>query len=513
MVAIPLTSGAYTAQSRTSNSQRCVNLYPEFNPPSTNPVFPVTHYPRPGLKSLSTPPVAGHGRCLYGATNGDLYAVVDQAVYYIDPDFKFHLIGNLLTDAVTPASMADNGKQAIIVDGSNFGYQVMLAGRTFTQIDDPNFLGSVRADFLDSFIILNKPNSNIWYCTTSAVITPFNALYFGIKTAWPDNVLCVVAIEGEVYVFGPKKSEVWYNAGAYPFPFQLFPGNIIEHGCAAAYSPAKIDVNVFWLSQSPEGDRMVMQGNAQNVAQRVSNHAIEAEWRTYPRIDDAIGCAYQLSGHFFYMIHFPTADKTWVFDATLATQLGTSDAAWHEDNWVDTNGILHRARNAFCAFAYGKNLSLDWATGALYQIDPQTTIDNVNGVQVPIPLIRSFPHQANELKWVSFSSFTADVATGESVNTAEQGQFLSPWSDGFDSGFGPISQTAIPQHCIRLSRNGGNKYGNNRLKTLISSGNYRTMQRWRGWGIARDAVFEWSSTAQMIAALNGAYIEVIPGTA
>lgn len=513
MVAIPLTSGAYSAASLTANSQRCVNMYPEFNPPTTKPVFPVTLYPRPGLKLLSNPPVVGHGRCLYGATNGDLYAVVDQAVYEINADFQFNLIGNLLTDATTPASMADNGQEAIVVDGSLFGYQTVLGTKVLTQIADANFVGSTRADFLGSFIILNKPGTNEWYSTTSEVITPFNALYVGVKTAWPDNVLCVVAIEGEVYVFGPKKSEVWYNAGAYPFPFQLFPGNIIEHGCAAAYSPAKIDVNVFWLSQSPEGDRMVMQANSQNVAQRVSTHAIEAEWRKYPRVDDAIGSAYQLQGHFFYMIHFPTADKTWVFDATIAAQLGTSDAAWHEDNWIDTNGVLHRARNTFNAFAYGKNLALDWATGALYQIDPATTVDNVNGVAVPIPLIRSFPHQANELKYVSFASFTADVDSGESINTGEQGEFLSPWSQGFNSGFGPISQTAIPQHCVRLSRNGGYKYGNNRVKTLISSGNYRSMQRWRSWGVARDAVFEWSSTAQMVVALNGAYVEVVPGTA
>jgi len=39
------------------------------------------------------------------------------------------------------------------------------------------------------------------------------------------------------------------------------------------------------------------------------------------------------------------------------------------------------------------------------------------------------------------------------------------------------------------------------------------MPRWRGLGIARDAVFELSFTADVIAALNGAYVELLEATA
>src|ERR1017187_10169301 len=113
MVAIPLTSGAYSSQSKIANAQRCINLYPEINPPETTPLAPVTHYPRPGLSVLSMPPAPGAGRCLYGATDGSLYAVIDQNVYYIDPDFKFNLLGMTLTPGTTPASMADNGNDVV----------------------------------------------------------------------------------------------------------------------------------------------------------------------------------------------------------------------------------------------------------------------------------------------------------------------------------------------------------------------------------------------------------------
>lgn len=499
MVSIPLLSGAYKSQSYIANAQRAINVYCEKNPDETKPLAPVTQYPRPGLRLLSAPPAPGKGRCLYGATNGDLYASVDQNVFYIDPDFKFNLIGQLIMPGQTPVSMADNGKDVIIVDGSPQGYDINLASRMLTQIGDPNFFGSNRADFIDSFLILNIPVTNQWYCTLSNQIV-FNALYVGQKTAWPDNILCAVAIEREVWLFGPKKSEVWYNAGTVPFPFQALPGNIIEQGCCAIYSPAKMDTNVYWLSQSPEGDRMVMRGNNQNIAQRISNHAIEYEFRQYARVDDAIGSVYQVSGHSFYKLHFPTADKTWGFDQ--ATE------QWHEDNSIDTNGILHRARNTFTAFAYGKNVALDWANGNLYQIDPLSYTDN----GMPIVCIRSFPHIADELKRVNHSSFTADFATGTMPNSEEATQFLSPWSEGFSSGFGPLTQVDTPQIVMRYSKDGGNTWSNNRIKSMLSAGNYRSMIRWRGMGLARDMVYELSWSAPMATALNGAFIEPIPAS-
>jgi hypothetical protein len=492
------------------------------------------------LTVLSTPPAPGVGRCLYGATDGSLYAVIDQNVFYIDPDFNFNLLGTTLTPGTTPASMADNGSDILLVDNSPNGYDINLKTRAFTQIGDPNFVGSTRADFIDSFIILNIPGTNQWYCTLSDQIV-FNGLYLGQKTAWPDNILAAVAVEREVWLFGPKKSEVWYNAGTVPFPFQSVPGNIIEQGCCAAYSLAKMDTNVYWLSQSPEGDRMVMMGNSQNVAQRISNHAIEYEFRKYARVDDAIGSVYQISGHSFYKLHFPTADKTWGYDQATKQ--------WHEDNAIDQNGVLHRARNTFTAFAYGKNVALDWNNGTLYQIDPLAYTDG----NMPIVCIRSFPHDRtinlfgfpSELKRISYQAFVADFETGTMpapnvvnnvVNQSPKGDFnsdfssdfgigtgvgssltpqstgyLSPWSPGFSLGFGPLSYVTVPTVVMRYSKDGGNTWSNNRAKSMISAGHYRTMMRWRGLGMSRDMIFELAWSAPMATALNGAFVDLTPG--
>lgn len=500
MVAIPLTSGAYQAQGYLANAQRAVNVYPEKNPDETKSPMPVTHYPRPGLVTLSAPGVPGRGRCLYTSTTGDLYAVVDQTVYYINSDWVWTSLGNLLTPSNLPVSIADNGANAIVVDGDKSANNIDLVLRTMTVIGDPNFLGSTRADFLDSFLILNNPGTNQWYCTLSNQIV-FNGLFIGRKTAWPDNVQCVIAIERVSLVLGKFKSEVWYNAGTVPFPFQILPGNIVEQGCAAPYSAAKMDVNCYWLSQSPEGDRMVMRMNSQNVATRISTNAIEFEFRKYPRIDDAIGSVYQITGHSFYCLHFPTADITWVFDEATGQ--------WHQDAWIDNNGILRRSRVAFNAFAYGTNVGLDWSNGNLYQLDPNTYTD----AGQPIACIRSFPHVMNEMKQVSHARFVADFQTGTQPNTGEITQFLSPFSSGFSSGFGPLTTALAPVLNLRCSRDGGNSWGNNRPKQLISAGHYRSLMRWPSLGLARDMVFELSWSAPMASALNGAYIDVMQASA
>ncbi len=507
MATLPLTSGAYSSAAFIANAQRCINMFPEKNPEDTTPASPETHLMRPGLRPLDMPSAQGRGRCLYPATNGDLYAVVDTGVYYINPDLQWTFLGNMVNPGSTPVSMADNGQSAIVVDGSPTGNAIDLKTNrpptpaSFTQIGDPNFLGSTRADLLDTFIILNKPGTNQWYCTTQGQIA-FNALFIGVKTAWSDNILCVVAIEREVWIFGTQKSEVWYNAGGVPFPFQILTGVIIEQGCAAVYSVAKIDTNVYWLSQSPEGARMAMRGNSQNVAQRISNHGVEQEWLKYPRVDDAIGSVYQIEGHSFYRITFPTADKTWCFDEATKQ--------WWEDNWLDGNGVLHRARNTFTAYAYGKNLGLDWATGQLYHLDMNYDLD---GDTNPIPWIRSFPHVVSELHYVNHKEFTADIETGTDSGTGEVDQFLSPWSLGFSAGFGPTTKVERPMVNFRYSKDGGNNWSNGRPKRGISAGRYRSMMRWRGMGIARDMVFELSSTKQMSPALNGAFIDPVRATA
>jgi len=477
-----------------------VNLFPEKNPQETTPPVPVTHYPRPGLTLLSSPPAQGFGRCLYTATNGKLFAVVGQTIFHLhyEDGWEWHNVGDMLTPANTPVCAADNGVDALFVDNSMQGYSVEIdtaKGHVFTQLGDPNFQGGTRVDYLDSFLVLNQPNSPNWYCSLSNQLL-FNALFYGTKTAWPDDIQTIIAIEREVWLLGTYKSEVWYNAGGVPFPFQAQPGLIIEHGCCAPYSVAKQDINIYWLSQSPEGARMVMKGT-QHSAQRISTHAIEAEFLQYPRVDDCIASTYQIVGHAFVAFHFPTADKTWVWDE--ATQ------QWHEETHIDTNGLPHRSLAAFNAYAYGFNVALDWQTGNLYKVDPTNFTDNGN----PIEYIRSFPHIADQdSNRLTVWKLISDIEIGPGTGTQSVPTTTNPWSMGFSSGFGPKTLTEPPLISLRTSRTRGESWGSAVMQPMGAGGQYYTRPTWNRLGFFVDGVFELSWSTPMKTALNGAFITV-----
>src|SRR5215831_1823384 len=109
MPRLPIQSGAYQSRAIIASAQRCVNLYPEKNDDPQAPV-PVTHFQTPGLVTLGTPPTPGAGRCIYRATNGQLFCVVGVSVYYVSELFAYTKLGEVTgADITIPVKMADNG--------------------------------------------------------------------------------------------------------------------------------------------------------------------------------------------------------------------------------------------------------------------------------------------------------------------------------------------------------------------------------------------------------------------
>lgn len=497
---LAILGGAYSDASLIASAQRAINLYPEQNSQTQQAPVPVTHYPRPGLTPKSMPPAVARGRCLYVATNGDLYAVVGQTLYYIDPNFNYNAIGVLPTNVTTPVYIADNGVTALVVDGSALGLQIDLATRVATAIVDPNFLGGARVTFLNYFLLLNEPGTPNFY-STQATSVVFNALAFGSLTEWPGNVQGLIASEAALWIFSPQKGEVWADAGTSPFAFQPLSGVIIEHGLAGSYALGRYDKNVYWLSQSPEGGRVAMQGFF-NTATRISTHAIEEEWLSYPIVSDCIVQTYQIRGHAFVLYHFPTADRTWVFDAITHE--------WHEEAFFDINGVQHRTRDTFMAYAYGLNLSLDWATGQLYQRDETNFSDN----GVPIQFLRSMPHMVSDQNLrVTLWKVIADMECGNGPGVQLPYQIDRPWSLGFSSGFGPAVIVEPPVVTLQVSRDRGFSFTTHSLQPMAavtSGGNtssYNVRPTFNRCGTATDFVLQLEWAGPMKSALNGVFIE------
>ena len=498
MARIPILGGAYKQASLIAGAQRAVNLFPERNPESAQSPVNVTHYSRPGNTPLGAPPAPAQGRGLYVSTLGDLYAFIGQNVYWINSDWQFTLVGALLAPSNNPVYAADNSTDAIVVDGTPTAYEIILsagAPGTFGTLGDPNYLGSDRVDFLDYFLIFNEPNTPNWYSTLENQAA-FNALYFGTKTAWPDNVISVIAVERQAWVMGKYKGEIWTNNATVPFPFGILSGNIIEQGCAAKYSLCKQDVNCYWISQSPEGSRMAMRGAGQQ-SQRISTNAIEEEWLSYPRVDDCIGVTYQIRGHPFVEFHFPTADRTWVFDE--------STQEWHEKAYYDTNGVQHRSRDLFKAYAYGKNVAQDWSTGQLYLVDETNYSDN----GMPIVYRRGIPHLLDNENFdrVTVWRLIADMECGNGPGYPVPTLTGSPWSLGFNAGFGPTGVlNEPPKVTLRISQDRGFSFFTHSAQYMGADGEYSTRPTFNQCGYGIDFVFELVWSGPMHTGLNGVFV-------
>lgn len=466
---VALTGGAYAARSLIADAQRCVNLYVEPNPQDAN--APATHYPTPGLTLLASPPSPGLGRGVYRSTNDRLFVALANMLYVVDRSWTWTAIGALGSDH-GPVSMIDNGASLLVVDGSATGLFVDLSSLVMTRCTDSAFYGANRVDYVDGYFVLNRPGTAQFYISRYNDTT-FDPLDIASKDTYPDNLTTHAVMHREIWLLGELTTEVWFNAGAPDFTFQRMPGVFIEHGCAAKHSVAKIDLALFWLGRDLQGQGIVFAGRNYG-AEPISTYALEAEIATYARIDDAIGFSYLQGGHAFYVLTFPTANKTWAFDVTTQQ--------WAQRAYLNVNGFLDRHRMIGHAAFNGLNVVLDWENGNLYALDPNAYTDNGN----PIQCIRSFPHiSGGDGNRVLFRQFIADMEVGNGM------------PDG-----------SAPQVSLRWSDTRGMTWGQPVTNDLGAIGEFSTSVQWQRLGYARDRVFELSWTAPVRTALNGAWIDV-----
>lgn len=401
MARVPLLEGAYAARSYIAAAQRCLNLYPERNPQGED--SPTTLYLTPGLSPLGVPPQAAPVRGLYRASNGQLFSAVGNGIYYVAPDWTSTLVGTTAVNT-TPVKMGDNGTTTTIVDGSAFGWLLDLPTHNYSAQSDPNFFGSNFVESLDTFQLFNKPGTNIFYCSLSNSAA-FDPLYFAAKVGYPDLLAGIAVQNRNPWLIGAQQtSEIWFDAGATDFPFQIMPGPFVEHGTIATYSLAKQGGSVFWLSQDANGTTIVVEG-ANFTTNKISTPALENEIGTYSTVSDAIGFCYEQIGHAFYWLKFPSANnglgKDWLYD--LSTK------QWHERSWMNPGTCEEESHRALChAFAYGINVVGDRQTGQLYMLD----LNNQTDAGAFIERRRGYPHSMADGARASYPRFIADMEAG-----------------------------------------------------------------------------------------------------
>lgn len=466
---------AYTLQSTNINAQRCVNLYPQMDESGTGKNVACL-LGTPGLVTfceIGDKPVRG----IITSSTGRVFAAADTKLWEILGDGT-KVDRGTLTSSAGFVSIADNGSLLMLVDGPG-GYQYDLNANVLTEIAEFAINGGgATVTFLDGRFIFNPPQTQK-IVITDPYSTNIDWSNFASAEGSPDPLLVVLSDKELIWLFGTNSVEVWYDSGDALFPFQRVQGGVIQFGLAAARTPARVANTVAWLGRNEQGQGVVYLANGMTPV-RISTHAIEQELATYTAIDDATAWTYQQDGHEFYVLNFPSGNKTWVYDVN--TQL------WHQRAYTG-NVLLERARGEMHVEAFGKHLISDYQVGRLYILDRFA----LNDAGRRITRIRATPFVSDELKNLFISRLQLDMQMGLGSPSA-------------------LPTDTPPQCMLRWSDDGGHTWSNEHWISLGAVGEYAKRAIWRRLGRTRQRIFEITITDDVLVAISDAFIEVSEGT-
>ena len=364
--------------------------------------------------TLPTSPGRGKFTTSYPGITGRDFAVAGDVLYELFNDGSSSSLGSVGTDGL-PVSFAAGSVGAptapsqLAIASAGTLYVLNLNTNVLQAIPAFQFGPVAKVDYGDGFFIVTFQNSDYWQVSSPGDATTWPPLSVAQVTVYPENNVAMVVDHRYVWLFGQKKSQVYVDAGAAIFPYQVIPGALIEQGCGAPASVAKLDNSIFLLGADERGAGMVWRTSGFGLI-RVSNHAIETMIQRFSVTSDAVGYGYQNQGHTFYVLRFPTANVTLVYD--VATQL------WHKRSYWNTNTGIHISSLAgYHSFSFGKHLVADWSSGNIYQMAiPSPAVGGgwnfVTDNGAPIRRTRISPSISTENKLISFNEIEIDMEVG-----------------------------------------------------------------------------------------------------
>jgi hypothetical protein len=325
--------------------------------------------------------------------------------------------------------------------------------------------------FIDGYFIMSEANTDrIWLTGLydGAFIDPSD---FFTAEGSPDRIQSVIADQRELFAFGEETLEVYYNSGDADLTFQRFQGGFKQTGCAAKFSPARIDNNIFWLSRNDRGDGQVTRLGEGYQPMVISTPALDYQISQYSTISDAFGYAYQYEGHEFYVLTFPTAGATWVFD--VSTQ------QWHRRAHNISGTFPSRERYNCHVFAFGKHLFGDYNNGKIYAMDSDTYTFDSTRVE------RQFitPNITEEERRIRIAEAQIDMEEGVGDPNEDD---TSIW--------------------LSYSKDGGHTYGNEVERSMGDLGDYDRRVIWRRLGEARNWTFKMRTWAPVKLIFKAMYL-------
>jgi hypothetical protein len=465
-----------TDQQRSTNlaENKLINLYPTTNDDGTVGAFITT----PGLSLYGTIPSGAVTSGIYTTSTGRCFTVAGNTLYEITTGAVFTSRGTITSAEVSV--MKDNGLELIIVNGID-GWILKLDTNVLTKIasaDFPN--GTKTVDFINGRFACCVPNSADFQYSEVAGITVDAGTQWSILNnlssadSNPDYAVGLVNSHNELIVFCENSGEAFRDTGASPEPYVRNQSSVFEVGCKAPHSIAKIDNSVMWLGNSDEGLGVIWRMDGYTPV-RKSSYSVEYAIQSMTDTSDAIAFTYQQDGHHFYVITFPTGNKTFAYDVNTGL--------WHERaSFSEITGAFSRWEAHDYAYFDGKHLVCDYVEGKIYSLQMGVYQDN-GAIR---KWVRSFRAPSTDMKRVVHNKLTLEIESGVGL------------VGGVD-----------PQIMLRYSNDGGHNWSSELWRSMGKVGEFAKRVVWWSLGMTsgQPRIYEVSGTESVRTVLLAAYIE------
>lgn len=449
------------------NAQRSVNLYPSIEKPGAK--GQVVLYPTPGL-TLTSQPASGVCRS-DGVKFGDhLYFVIGSSLVKVDSSGVGTSVGTLNTSGGR-CVLARGRTYLMIVDGTD-GYT--WDGTTFASISDAQFPANpTHCEYLDGYFIVNDSDSDSFQISSSEDPTSWAAADAGTAEGAPDDILALGRLNKDLYLIGESTTERHFNSGNPDFPFEPYVNGNIDIGIRAPYSLKRTQFGLVWLASNDDGGDafVVLVSGSQYLI--ISDDDLNWQINQLDTTDDAFGSIYRRGGRTFYVLTFPSDQKTWVYDFTTKI--------WHERK----------------SFGIGR-----WRAAGLGAIGRLTVVGDYENTNLYTMGDSVYAENGETIERIRVTQVVHtnyhEITYHELVLDAKMGV-------GLTSG-----QGSDPQVMLRYSDDGGNTWSSELWQSLGAIGEYNHRAVWPNLGASRERIFEFKVTDPVdFTAINAyAFIEI-----
>jgi hypothetical protein len=443
MIEFKFIGGAYEGRSPNLNAQKCQNLYPLFDAQGGKNVVALAS--SPGLKVWSDCGYAAEVRQLF-ADETHLYAVIGNRVYRYDSVGTAVQMTGTIGSNLGMAWMAKNANDQIAIVGPPSGNVLNTVTQIVTSMTT-TFAGFAGLAHQDGYFLgLISDSDIINYSALND--SSFNSLDYFAAESQPDNLVTIASSGRDLWLFGQKTSEVWYNDGS---PFARYQNVFFEIGCGASGSvcvtssgPVMVD-SLFRVVNIPTGSYQVVPVSTYQIDYQIKQMTNKANARAY---------WYQGEGHTFYVLTFPDDSKT--FELNMTTGMWNTRARGETD-------ARHRGNCSACF--NGKWIVGDFDNGKLYELDYDTFKEN--------------------------GEVMRGIRRAQAVHQNRDRIFHHELELEFETGVGLIAgEGEDPQAMLRYSDDGGHTWSNERWRSMGKLGGYTHRVKWNLLGQARSRIYE-----------------------